>query len=290
VAGHRLDQQAGSVASAGRVGFSGSQGIGTPHLAVLGTELGADSIQSLGLERVENKVLLGGEVMVQPAQAQMSGTCSLPHCESSAPCRSRSGATAMKISCWRLRRSSGGRPGFPDMTPSFSEQCPQQLPRIRTSRERISQETTGHGGTAPSVSEAAHQPHLERRRAPMSHPNEVLLNTYFKAAESGDLEILGEVFADNISAHIVGDHTLSGDYQGKEAVFGFFGKLAERSGGTARLNLRKALTDDWFAVALVELAGRVGVRRSMVNGQCSCCASSTAGSSSSGATTTTSRK
>ena len=51
---------------------------------------------------------------------------------------------------------------------------------------------------------------------------------------------------------------MSGDYQGKEAVFGFFGRLAERSGGTARLHLQDAVTDDWFAVALVEVAGRVG--------------------------------
>jgi uncharacterized protein len=92
----------------------------------------------------------------------------------------------------------------------------------------------------------------------MAHPNEELLNTYFKAAESGDLETLGEIFADNITAHIAGNHTLSGDYQGKEAVFGFFGKVAERSRGTARLNLQEALTDDWFAVALVEVAGRAG--------------------------------
>ena len=92
----------------------------------------------------------------------------------------------------------------------------------------------------------------------MAHPNEELLNTYFKAAESADLETLGQVFADNITAHIAGNHKLSGDYQGKDAVFGFFGKLAERSGGTARLNLHEALTDDWFAVALVEVAGRAG--------------------------------
>ena len=92
----------------------------------------------------------------------------------------------------------------------------------------------------------------------MAHPNEELLHRYFKAAGSGDLATLDELFADNISAHIPGDHTLSGDYQGKEAVFGFFGRLAERSGGTAQLHLQAAVTDDWFAVALVEVAGRVG--------------------------------
>jgi ketosteroid isomerase-like protein len=92
----------------------------------------------------------------------------------------------------------------------------------------------------------------------MTHPNEELLRSYFRAAATGDLEALGAVFADNICAHIGGNHELSGEYQGKEAVFGFFGQLAQRSGGTARLNLREALTDDWFAVTLVELTGRVG--------------------------------
>ena len=92
----------------------------------------------------------------------------------------------------------------------------------------------------------------------MAHPNEEMLRRYFKAAESGDLATLDELFADDITAHIAGRHALSRDYHGKEAVFGFFGQLAERSGGTARLDLRNALTDDWFAVALVELAGQVG--------------------------------
>ena len=92
----------------------------------------------------------------------------------------------------------------------------------------------------------------------MAHPNEELLRTYFKATESGDLATLDRLFADDIRAHIAGNHALSGNYQGKEVVFGFFGRLAERSGGTARLQLRDALADDWFAVALVEVAGRVG--------------------------------
>ena len=80
----------------------------------------------------------------------------------------------------------------------------------------------------------------------MAHPNEELLRRYFKATESEDLATLDELFADNITAHIGGRHALSRDFQGKEAVFGFFGQLAERSGGTARLHLQDALTDDWF--------------------------------------------
>ena len=95
----------------------------------------------------------------------------------------------------------------------------------------------------------------------MGHRNKDLLHRYFAAAEGGDLAALDELFADGVVAHIAGNHALFGDYQGKEAVFGFFGELARRSGGTARLRLRHAVADDWFAVALVDASGQVGSNR-----------------------------
>ncbi len=92
----------------------------------------------------------------------------------------------------------------------------------------------------------------------MTHRNEELLREYFKAAESGDIAKLNELFADDVVGHAAGNHELSRDYHGKEAVFSFFGRLAELSGGTARLVLRDAIADDSFAVALVDAYGRVG--------------------------------
>ena len=92
----------------------------------------------------------------------------------------------------------------------------------------------------------------------MPHPNEELLRRYFKAAENGDVATLNELFADDIVGHTAGNHELSRDYHGKEAVFGLFARLAELSGGTARLALRDAIADDSFAVALVDAYGRVG--------------------------------
>ena len=92
----------------------------------------------------------------------------------------------------------------------------------------------------------------------MPHQNEELLREYFKAAENGDIATLNELFADDVVGHVAGNHHLSRDYHGKEAVFGFMGRLAELSGGTARLMLRDAVADDSFAVALVDAYGRVG--------------------------------
>ncbi|HEX6337894.1 MAG TPA: nuclear transport factor 2 family protein [Jiangellaceae bacterium] len=92
----------------------------------------------------------------------------------------------------------------------------------------------------------------------MPHQNEELLRRYFKAAESNDVATLDELFADDVVGHTTGNHELSGDHRGKEAVFALFGRLAELSGGTARLTLRDAIADDSFAVALVDAHGRVG--------------------------------
>jgi uncharacterized protein len=92
----------------------------------------------------------------------------------------------------------------------------------------------------------------------MRHPNEDLLRRYFEAAERGDMATLDDVFADDVIAHIAGDHELRGAHRGKAAVFDFFGQLAERSGGTARLVMEEAVADDWFAVALVSVQGRIG--------------------------------
>lgn len=92
----------------------------------------------------------------------------------------------------------------------------------------------------------------------MTHPHEGLLRRYFTAVEAGDLGALDRLFADDIVGHTAGDHELAGDYVGKRAVFELFGRLAERSGGTATLRLRDLIVDDWFAVALVDAAGQVG--------------------------------
>lgn len=121
----------------------------------------------------------------------------------------------------------------------------------------------------------------------MAHPNEELLHRYFKAVDNRDLDTLDELFADDIVAHIAGNHTLAGDYRGKNAVFGFFGQLAERSGGTARLHPRNALADDWSPWPSWTPPGRWASTPSTANPGLWFYASKTAGSSSSGATTTT---
>jgi len=61
-------------------------------------------------------------------------------------------------------------------------------------------------------------------------PNLDLLRRGYTAYGSGDLDTINELFADDVVWHVAGRSNISGEYAGKEAVFGFFAKLHIRAG------------------------------------------------------------
>jgi ketosteroid isomerase-like protein len=83
------------------------------------------------------------------------------------------------------------------------------------------------------------------------HPNVELLRKGYAAYGSGDIDVLNELFADDIRWHVAGRSPLAGDYEGRDQVFGFFGKLMELSGGTAKLEVHEVLANDDHGVVLV---------------------------------------
>jgi hypothetical protein len=85
----------------------------------------------------------------------------------------------------------------------------------------------------------------------MTHPNEELLRDSFEAFQQGDLAALqSKYFAADIRYHVAGRSSISGDYQGIDEVFAFFGRLFELSGGTLRLELHDVVANDQHGVAL----------------------------------------
>jgi len=85
----------------------------------------------------------------------------------------------------------------------------------------------------------------------MIHRNEELLREAFAAFQQGDLAALqSKYFAADIRYHVAGRSSISGDYQGIDEVFAFFGRLFEISGGTLRLELHDVLANDQHGVAL----------------------------------------
>jgi uncharacterized protein len=93
----------------------------------------------------------------------------------------------------------------------------------------------------------------------MAHPNEDLVRRGYVAFGTGDFATLRELFADDVVWHVGGRSTITGDYKGKNEVFGFFAQLAERAGGTFRVDVHDVLANDVHVVALVTLtAERAG--------------------------------
>jgi uncharacterized protein len=82
------------------------------------------------------------------------------------------------------------------------------------------------------------------------HPNGELIQKGFEAFAKGDLETIAGLFSDDIVWHSPGTSVLSGEFRGKEAVFGLFGKLAEVTGGTFRQEIHAILADDEHVVVL----------------------------------------
>ena len=87
------------------------------------------------------------------------------------------------------------------------------------------------------------------------HPNVELLRKGYDAYSSGDIAVLNDLFADDILWHIAGRSQIAGDYKGRDAVFGFFGKLMELSGGTSAIEVHDILANDEHGVALVTGTG-----------------------------------
>jgi uncharacterized protein len=91
------------------------------------------------------------------------------------------------------------------------------------------------------------------------HPNVALLRKGYDAFEKGDLDALRDLFAEDIVWHVPGNNMLSGDYQGPDAVFDFFGKLVQETGGNFRQEIHDILANDTHSVALVNVhAERAG--------------------------------
>jgi ketosteroid isomerase-like protein len=89
----------------------------------------------------------------------------------------------------------------------------------------------------------------------MAHPNEDLVRRGFAAFGAGDMATLSELFADDVVWHAGGRNPLSGDYKGKDEVFGFFAKIAEGTGGTFRLDIHDLVVNDEHVVALLRSTG-----------------------------------
>ena len=96
------------------------------------------------------------------------------------------------------------------------------------------------------------------------HPNIALLKKGYEAFGKGDMETLTELFDQDATWHVPGEGPLSGNYSGREAIFGFFGQIAVLSGGTFKAEPHDFLANDEHAVVLLNsTANREGKELNM---------------------------
>ena len=75
----------------------------------------------------------------------------------------------------------------------------------------------------------------------------------YEAFDKADMATVSELMADDVLWHVSGSSPLAGDYKGKDAVFGFFGKLMELTGGTFKIEVHDILANDEHSVTLVRI-------------------------------------
>lgn len=93
----------------------------------------------------------------------------------------------------------------------------------------------------------------------MAHPNEDLVREGYAAFGRGDMDALGQFFAEDIRWHFPGRSPFGGDYEGLEQVLGWLGRSFEASGGTINVELRDAIGNDEQVAALTTIrAERAG--------------------------------
>jgi uncharacterized protein len=90
------------------------------------------------------------------------------------------------------------------------------------------------------------------------HPNVERARRGYEAFAKGDLATMSELMADDIVWHVKGVGPLNGDYRGRDQVFGFFGRLAEETGGTFRLDVQDILANDEHTAVLATLTASRG--------------------------------
>lgn len=90
------------------------------------------------------------------------------------------------------------------------------------------------------------------------HPNLEKARAGYEAFAKGDMASLNDLLSDDIVWHSGGNNILTGDFVGKEAVFGFFGRLAQETGGSFRNEIHDMLANDDHGVALVKASATRG--------------------------------
>ena len=73
--------------------------------------------------------------------------------------------------------------------------------------------------------------------------NVAVMQRAYDAFNTGDMNTLVEVFDESLVWHLPGRSSMADDYKGRDATLGYFGQLAQETGGTFRAELTHLTAD-----------------------------------------------
>jgi ketosteroid isomerase-like protein len=76
-----------------------------------------------------------------------------------------------------------------------------------------------------------------------SDQNVAIMQRAYDAFNTGDIDTLTELFDEGAVWHLPGRSSMADDYQGRDATLGYFGLIAQRTGGTFRADLERLTAD-----------------------------------------------
>jgi ketosteroid isomerase-like protein len=88
------------------------------------------------------------------------------------------------------------------------------------------------------------------------HPNVQGIRDALAAYNRGDLESMRSFIAEDVLWHVGGNHPLSGDYRGRDAVFDYYAKVRDLTGGTMKLEPLDILANDQHGGIFMRVSGQ----------------------------------
>ncbi len=96
---------------------------------------------------------------------------------------------------------------------------------------------------------------------PSAQENAATIRRGYEFFNSGNLDELHQLFAEDAVWHVGGRNQLSGEKRGRDAVFAYFGQLGELTSGTFRAELHDVIASEEHVVGLHTATGERQGRR-----------------------------
>ena len=75
------------------------------------------------------------------------------------------------------------------------------------------------------------------------HPHVTLVRKGYDAFSRGDMETMSRLLTGDVTHHVPGDHSLSGDHKGLDAVLAYYRQIGAETSGSFRVELQHLFAD-----------------------------------------------